>query len=207
MSAQLKTFYLDDPICNGRVYDIFIPEHITQDVAFFHIHGGGWHAGSRVSYHTPILSEMARRGYVSATVDYRLNVPAVEQLKDCRDAYLHFTEELKKMGRPVKIAVHGGSAGGHLASLLIAAEPGAVGEEFPADREWVPPVCGILGSAPASFIPWEEISPGIWETMQKAAGKTYEEDPELFRRLSFDQYLHPDMPPHRHVPAHHRKLR
>ena len=195
MPLQLQSFYLDDPVQKDRVYDIFIPENITQDVAFFHIHGGGWRSGSRLAYHNPILSEMADRGYISATVDYRLDVSAVEQLKDCRDAYMHFAGELKKMGRPLKIAVQGGSAGGHLASLLIAAEPGAVGEKIDFTQEWIKPAYGILNSAPASFIPWNEIVPGIWESMQQAAGKPYEEDPDLYRRLSFDQYLHPDLPP------------
>lgn len=195
MSLYVKTFYLDDPIRKDRVYDLFVPEKVTQEVAFFHIHGGGWRCGSRQDYHDPILSEMSRRGYISATTDYRLNVSAVEQLKDCRDAYMHFVNELRKMNRPLKIAVHGGSAGGHLASLLIAALPGAVGEEYSPEKEWISPYCGILESTPASFVPWDEIVPGIWESMQNAAGQSYAENPELYKKLSLDQYIHPGMPP------------
>ena len=195
MSLCVKTFYLDDPICKDRVYDVFVPDTVTQEIAFFHIHGGGWRSGSRQDYHDPILSEMAKRGCISATTDYRLNVPAAEQLKDCRDAYMHFVNELRAMKRPVKIAVHGGSAGGHLASLLIAAAPGAAGEDFSRKKEWISPVCGILESAPASFLPWDEILPGIWESMQNAAGQPYAENPELYKKLSFDQHIHSGMPP------------
>ncbi|MDA1250566.1 MAG: alpha/beta hydrolase fold domain-containing protein [Planctomycetota bacterium] len=35
------------------------------------IHGGGWRAGSRASYHEQVKS-LAKLGYVAATVEYRL---------------------------------------------------------------------------------------------------------------------------------------
>ena len=194
MGFQLVSHYLDSPIRTGRIYDMFVPEKIQHDTAIFLIHGGGWRNGSRTGYHTPVMEKFANMGYLIGTTDYRLNVTAAEQLKDCRDAYMHFVNELKKMGRPLKIAAYGSSAGAHLCSLLAVAKPGASGEDFPADAEWVEPECTILQSCPMSFEPWEEIFPHVWTAMQSAAGVPYDKNPEVYRKLSLDHHLHPGMP-------------
>ena len=151
MKYQFVTHFLDYPIQNGRVYDIFIPENIQHDTAIFMIHGGGWTGGSRTGFYTPIMETLAEKGYIVATTDYRLNVSAIEQLKDCREAYAHFVEVLKEMGRPLKIATYGSSAGAHLASLLSVAAPGVCGEDFKPAAEWIAPECTILQSCPMSF--------------------------------------------------------
>jgi acetyl esterase/lipase len=192
MYYDTVTYYLDRPVQPGRIYDIFIPETVQHDTAIFIIHGGGWKAGSRLGYHTPIMDNIVQRGYIVATADYRLDVSVFEQLKDCREAYMHFVNELRKMGRPVKIAVHGTSAGAHLAGLLTIAEPGAAGEEF--HGEWVAPECGLFQSLPRTFEPWDEILPYLWKDMQFAVRTPYEEAPELYKKLSFDRYLHSEMP-------------
>lgn len=192
MAFQLITHYLDTPIQAQRIYDIFVPETIQHDTAIFIIHGGGWRAGSRLGFHSPLMEKFAEEGYITATTDYRLNVTASEQLKDCRDAYMHFVNELRKMGRPLKIAVHGSSAGAHLASLLLVAKPGAAGDDFKG--EWVAPECGLLQSCPYSFIPWDEIFPHVWGAMQAVAGEPYQEGSEIYRKLSLDHHLHSEMP-------------
>lgn len=130
MAYKFVTHFLNYPIQKERVYDIFIPETVQHDTAIFMIHGGGWAGGSRTNYYTPIMETLAERGYIVATADYRLNVSAMEQLKDCREAYAHFINELKKMNRPLKVAAYGSSAGAHLASLLSVAAPGASGDDF-----------------------------------------------------------------------------
>lgn len=192
MSYQTVTHYLDRPVQKGRIYDIFIPDQVQYDTAIFMIHGGGWKAGSRIEYHAPIMDRIAESGFIVATTDYRLDVSVFDQLKDCREAYMHFVNELRKMGRPVKIAVFGTSAGAHLASLLIYADPGVVGETF--SGEWIVPECGMLQSVPRTFEPWEDIIPYLWKDMQFAVRTPYDQAPELYKKLSFDQYLRPGMP-------------
>ena len=192
MAYKFVTHFLDCPIVKERVYDIFIPENIQHDTAIFLIHGGGWAGGSRTNYYTPIMETLAEKGYIVATTDYRLTVSAMEQLKDCREAYMHFVNELKKMGRPLTIAVHGSSAGAHLASLLAVAAPGACGDDFKG--EWVEPECVLLQACPMSFEPWEEIFPHVWSAMQRAARVPYEENPEVYRKLSLDHHIHAGMP-------------
>ena len=192
MLQKIITHYLDDSFSQGRIYDIFVPEKIQHDTAIFMIHGGGWKAGSRTEYHGPIIKKILEQGFIVATTDYRLDVSVFDQLKDCRDAYMHFANELRQMERPLKIAVFGCSAGAHLASLLITAEPGAAGESFTG--EWIVPVCGMLQSVPKSFEPWDEILPYLWKDMQFAVRTPYHEDPELYKKLSFERHIHPGMP-------------
>lgn len=192
MAYQIITHYIDRPIQIGRVYDIFLPENIQHETAIFLIHGGGWTGGTRIGYHTPIMETLAEKGYIVATTDYRLTVSAMEQLKDCREAYMHFVNELRKLNRPVKIAVYGSSAGAHLASLLSVAKPGASGEDF--SGEWVAPECAMLQSCPMSFEPWDEIFPHIWTSMQHAARVPYDKDPEVYKKLSLDHHINAEMP-------------
>lgn len=193
MAYQFTSFYLDRPIVNGRIYDLFLPDEVTRDTSFFFIHGGGWRAGSRVGYHG-YMQELGKRGYITASTDYRMGGSILDQIKDIRESYMHFVGELRKMNRPVKIAVMGSSAGAHLSSLLSFALPGACGEDLPADFEWVQPECVALQSTPATFEPWYEIFPHVWTAMKSIVGKSYEEDPEAYRKVSLNRYVRAGLP-------------
>ena len=139
MKQQYQSYYLDSPLVKGRVFDVFVPEEITKDVAVLFVHGGGWRFGSRESFHE-IMEALNNRGFVAASTDYRLYAKdAFQQLSDIRAAYMRFVSVLKEMGRPAKIAVYGESAGSHLASLLLFAKPGECGEEI--DEDWNGDLC------------------------------------------------------------------
>ena len=179
MRLHFQSCYLDRPIVNGRVYDLFVPEKVTKDTAVFFVHGGGWNAGSRTGHHffCELLNDL---GYICATTDYRLNVNAFEQLRDIREAYDDFISYLKANGRPLKIAVHGSSAGAHLGGMMSLSKPGQVQGEPKATlaNEWVIPECAILQATPMSFEPWDEIFPHVWGSMQTAAGAPWTKEPE-----------------------------
>jgi len=191
---QFASYYLDSPLQTERIYDVFMPENVTREIAVFIIHGGGWRAGSRSRHFHGLMEELNNRGYIAASTDYRLNVTPAEQLADVRESYLHFTRVLKESGRPVKIAVYGSSAGAHLGSLLTCARPGECGDDFPAEG-WIEPVCGVFQSCPASFEPWEDIFPGSWDSMRSVVGVPYEKDPEPYRKLSLNRHVRPGNPP------------
>ncbi len=194
MKHRFTSCYLDSPLQIERVYDVFMPESEMRDISVFMIHGGGWRAGSRSRHFHGLMEELNRRGYIAASTDYRLNVTPAEQLADVRESYLHFAGVLREAGRPVKIAVYGSSAGAHLGSLLTCAMPGDCGDSFPKEG-WLPPVCGVFQSCPASFEPWEDIFPGIWDSMRNVVGVPYEKDPEPYRKLSLDRQVRPGNPP------------
>jgi acetyl esterase/lipase len=84
------------------------------------VHGGGWTGGSRVVSASPLLAHLAERGWVCVTIDYRLGPdhrwPA--QIVDVKAAVAWVKENIAAHGGdPSFVAISGGSAGGHLASL------------------------------------------------------------------------------------------
>ena len=84
------------------------------------IHGGGWAKGSRKS-HTKIAQALAARGYVAATISYRLSgeAPFPAQIHDCKAAVRFLRANAAKYGADAdQIGAIGLSAGGHLTALL-----------------------------------------------------------------------------------------
>lgn len=101
--------------------DLFLPregEGPFPAAVFFH--GGGWSGGARTQFWRQ-AAHLAGRGFVAATVQYRLaprsRFPAA--LNDAQAAVrwlrAHATQYRVD---PNRVAVVGGSAGGHLAALL-----------------------------------------------------------------------------------------
>jgi acetyl esterase/lipase len=84
------------------------------------IHGGGFRAGSRQGYDA-LCQRLAARGYVAATIDYRLapKYPFPAAIHDTKEAVRWLRANAKKYHiDPDRIGVTGGSAGGHLAQFL-----------------------------------------------------------------------------------------
>lgn len=84
------------------------------------IHGGGWAAGDRAG-HDDATWNMARAGYVSATIGYRLapkhKFPA--QVHDVKAAIRYLRAHADKHGLdPKRIGACGFSAGAHLSMML-----------------------------------------------------------------------------------------
>jgi acetyl esterase/lipase len=92
------------------------------------VHGGGWTGGSRRVSAAPLLGHLVARGWVCVTVDYRL-APAhrlPDQVADVKRALAWVRRGIGALGGdPGFVAISGGSAGGHLASLaaLTAGDP------------------------------------------------------------------------------------
>ncbi|MFN2351550.1 MAG: alpha/beta hydrolase family protein [Kiritimatiellia bacterium] len=194
MAYTYKSVYLDDEMIRGRVFDFMRPASANQKVSVFWVHGGGWVAGHREGGHA-VIKALLQRGFVCATTDYRLTgVKALDQLADIREAYAAFCGLLAEHGLPERVCVYGESAGAHLAALLALAAPGACGESAPSDQpqgqmSCLAPVGAVLQSTPVCFTPWPDIFPRIWAGMQQIAGARYEDNPELFRRLSPIEYV------------------
>jgi len=87
------------------------------------VHGGAWISGNRKAL--PIILELASRGYVGITIDYRLatTAPFPACVRDVKTAVRWLRENAKAYNiDPDRIAVVGYSAGGHLAALLATTE-------------------------------------------------------------------------------------
>ena len=84
------------------------------------IHGGGWKKGDKADYRR-YLVDFAQRGYVTATLSYRFSqeasFPAAVNDVKCAIRWLK-THASEYFINPEKVAVIGGSAGGHLAMMI-----------------------------------------------------------------------------------------
>jgi acetyl esterase/lipase len=106
--------------------DIYAPrDRGTPRPAVLWVHGGGWSRGdartSGAYANWPaVLASLAARGFVVASIDYRLSGEAKfpAQIQDVKAAIRHLRVEARALGiDPSRVYLWGGSAGGHLASL------------------------------------------------------------------------------------------
>lgn len=96
------------------------PTMADQRPAVVLVHGGGWRAGYRENM-MPLAHQLALRGYVTATISYRLSpeAPYPAAIHDVKAAVRWLRMNAKTYGiNPERIAVAGGSAGGQIASLV-----------------------------------------------------------------------------------------
>ena len=109
--------------------DIYRPNDAWGNLpAIVCIHGGGWAKGSRES-HGAMAQALASRGYVAATISYRLSGEAKfpAQIHDCKAAVRFLRAHADEYGIDADhIGAIGLSAGGHLTALL--ATSGGVAE-------------------------------------------------------------------------------
>jgi acetyl esterase/lipase len=85
------------------------------------IHGGAWILGSKNEQGLPLMRHLAQRGWVCVSVDYRLSPHATfpDHLIDLKRAIAWIQEHIGEYGGDAKhLVVTGGSAGGHLCSLV-----------------------------------------------------------------------------------------
>lgn len=101
--------------------DIYRPKQAWGELpAVVCIHGGGWAKGNRTS-HEKIAQSLAARGYVAATISYRLSgeAPFPAAIHDCKAAVRFLRANAKDYGIDSEyIGAIGLSAGGHLTALL-----------------------------------------------------------------------------------------
>ncbi len=116
-----KNVVYDERFGDSTAMDVYLPDNAeTGRPGVLWIHGGGWSSFHR-DVHTDHAIRLARAGYVSATIDYRLVPEGVytDLVKDCFCALAHFRANADAYGMdPNRVAIAGYSAGGHLVSML-----------------------------------------------------------------------------------------
>jgi alpha-L-fucosidase 2 len=110
--------------------DAFIPAATRPSPAVVIVHGGGWEAGDKVTYVTPLFEPLARAGLAWFSIDYRLT-PAVthqDQLADIRKAIAFIRSQHARFNiDPARIILVGESASGQMVSLLATEDTALAG--------------------------------------------------------------------------------
>ena len=174
--------------------DVYLPlDGGDRRPAVLMIHGGGWRLFSKSAY-TDQAIRLARAGYVTATINYRLvpdgAYPAL--IQDCVCALAYLRAHADEYGLdPDRVAVLGYSAGGHLASLLgvgidepdfePSCEAGTTG----------PPNAVVSGAGPQDMRRLPEV-----DSVTEFLGGTQDEVPERYAAASPITHVHPDAPPY-----------
>jgi acetyl esterase len=118
--SNLKKSVTFDPL-RGLKLDAYIPNGPGPFPAVIIAHGGGWEAGDKVTYVTPLFEPLAKAGFAWFSIDYRLTPQYrhQDQIQDLREA-IRFVRAQEKTFHidPNRVAVVGESASGQMAALL-----------------------------------------------------------------------------------------
>ncbi|HEV2494627.1 MAG TPA: alpha/beta hydrolase fold domain-containing protein [Terriglobia bacterium] len=104
--------------------DADIPEGAGPFPAVIVVHGGGWEAGNKVTYVSPVFEPLARARMAWFSIDYRLTpyVRVPDQLDDVRAAIRYVRTHAARFHiDPNRIALLGESASGHLVAEVASA--------------------------------------------------------------------------------------
>ncbi len=160
------------------------------------IHGGAWKQGQRSDYLVYLLS-FAQKGYVTATVSYRLirDAPYPACVEDITDAVNWFFKNGEKYGYdPDRIALIGGSAGAHLALLAAYGweSRGVIPDSLTNtdNHRRVKAVIDIYG--PIDLTTEYSVNHPL---VTSFLAHSFKEAPELYREASPIQYLDKNDPP------------
>ncbi|MCX6854535.1 MAG: alpha/beta hydrolase [Verrucomicrobia bacterium] len=121
--------------------DLYYPttKQSTKLPVVIYTHGGGWATGSKQGIASGGFSELymtlLSKGFAVAAVNYRLyQKDGTVAMRDCvidaKDAVRYLAKNSESLGLdPMRCLVHGDSAGGHLAQMLLLSSP----ESLPGD--------------------------------------------------------------------------
>jgi acetyl esterase/lipase len=156
------------------------------------IHGGSWSKGKRSDY-LPYLVDYAMKGYVTATISYRLvkvaKYPAA--VEDVKCAIKWIKDNAEKYGiDPNRIALIGGSAGAHLAMMAGYDSNKGINQCESTSNGKVQAVVNLYGPVDLTT-PYARETSGVTNFL----GKTWQQAPELFLHASPKTYITSDDPP------------
>lgn len=176
--------------------DIYKPRDLKSPApVLIFIHGGAWRSGQRSDY-LPYLIDYANKGYVTATISYRLvkDAPYPAAVQDVNCAIRWIMKHGSDYGMDVtRLALVGGSAGAHLA-LLVG---------YGGDMELFSDHCS-LDSASADikaivdlYGPTDFTTSYARESYQVKdfLNASFEENPGIYKAASPRTYISPTSPP------------
>lgn len=144
------------------------PRPTAPAPAVIYVHGGGWEHGSRLGggFLEQLRPQLSAKGFVVASIDYRL-APADRwpaQIVDAKCAVRYLRAHASTYGIDAqRIGAWGGSAGGHLVSLMGTADASAgfdVGE-WANESSRLQAVVDLFGPADLTVSAWPSEATGV----------------------------------------------
>lgn len=200
----------------GRVrlrLDVYRPREAPDGPlpAVVQVHGGGWIAGSRLEQGIPLLNHLAANGWVGFNVDYRLSPLATlpEHVIDVKRAIAWVRRNAERFGvDPARVAITGGSAGGHLTALAAltagdrSLQPGF--EDADTSVLAAVPFYGVYDMLDSGAVYYEGLR--SWLLEQVVIKRRRDDDPEAFRAVSPTHRVHAGAPPFMVLHGEHDSL-
>jgi acetyl esterase/lipase len=176
----------------------------TDAPVIYYLHGGAWTFGDKREQGRPMLHEFVRRGWIVVASNYRLapRFPWPAQIEDATRALGWIKKNIRTYGGdPHRVVVAGGSAGGHLASLLAlsAKDPSWRPKEMSDVTDWT--VRGTLSfygvlEMTGDEAHWRGLGRGIRLLLERRVVQVpYEGHESLYLSLSPYELITPDSPP------------
>ena len=181
--------------------DIHLPRQPLPGPApvLLYVHGGAWVIGNKKDQGLPMINHLAANGWVCVSPNYRLSpkVTFPEHLLDCKRALRWVKEHIAEYGGdPECVVVSGGSAGGHLSSLLALTagrtelQPGF--EEVDLSVRAAVPIYGVYDFTNRDGLRGKHFGRTLAKTVM---GATPESRPDLYALGSPMDQVRADAPP------------
>jgi acetyl esterase/lipase len=186
------------PAGRAEKADLYLPAKFEQGKKYpgvLIIHGGGWTGGKRdAAREINIGTTLVANGYVCMSIDYLLDDPKSDKicwpqnLHDCKTAVRWMRANAERLHLDTKhIGVIGGSAGGHLSSMVGVTGPSdGLDPAEPYGDQSCAVNCVVNLYGPADFMEWKDVA---------ALRKSRSEAPELYKAFSVTTYLDKNDPP------------
>ncbi len=182
--------------------DVYVPRAGAQGApVLLYIHGGGWTGVSNKNHQgKPLMLHLASRGWVCVSANYRVSpkVAFPEHLIDCKRALAWIEQNIAAHGGdPSFVMVTGGSAGGHLASLMALTQndqeyqPGF--EQIDTTIQGCIPIYGVYDFTPDAGTKY--VTKRAWFLEKVIMQRSITEHRRDFEKASPHFRIHVDAPP------------